>query len=166
LTALAEIRPKCIQCQERWWPREGEDATSEPCPWCREHNVSAALLRMASRLTGLGGALGRAQTGLTLVKAGAVPADLDAILYLVQAALDGPPAWVRPGARIEYAPSPGQWFAGTVHGEARLLGSTWVVHLVDMDERYRDGNRLTVPAASCHCLRPYVAARDTVGAAP
>lgn len=69
-----------------------------------------------------------------------------------------PPAWIKDGARVWYQSSPGPLhrYAGTVDGEPRVLGEhTWVVHLRDMDPKYRDGARSTVPAAACDALSPY-----------
>jgi len=67
------------------------------------------------------------------------------------------PAWIVDGAPVWYeaSPHPGWTFAGVVDGEPRLLGGhTWVVPLREMEPRYRDGKRSTVPAAACGSLRP------------
>lgn len=33
-------------------------------------------------------------------------------------------------------------------------GHTWVVRLREMESRYRNGERSSVPAAACDCLTP------------
>lgn len=66
-------------------------------------------------------------------------------------------AWIKDGVAVWYAVSPGlnYTFAGVVDGEPRLLGEhTWVVRLREMEPRYRDGARSTVPAAACFALSP------------
>lgn len=65
--------------------------------------------------------------------------------------------WIKDGVRVMYQVSPGPQYAyaGVVDGEPRLLGEhTWVVRLREMDPRYRDGARSTVPAAACCALSP------------
>lgn len=70
------------------------------------------------------------------------------------------PEWIRDGVRVWYQAWPDDsgagTFAGTIDGEPWLLGDhTWVVHLREMEPRYRDGARSTVKAAACQRLRPY-----------
>jgi hypothetical protein len=68
-----------------------------------------------------------------------------------------PADWIRDGALCWYQSSPGvdYRFAGVVDGRPRLLGGhTWVVKLRDMEFRYRNGERKTVPAAACDALAP------------
>ena len=62
--------------------------------------------------------------------------------------------WIVPGVPVWYASSPGDEYAGVVDSEPRLLGGhTWVVNLREMEPRYRNGSRTTVPAAACHAIR-------------
>jgi len=64
-------------------------------------------------------------------------------------------AWVRDGVPVWYQSSPGPEYryAGVVDGEPRQLGGgTWVVHLREMERRYRNGERSTVPAASLEAI--------------
>lgn len=66
-----------------------------------------------------------------------------------------PPAWIKEGAPVWYASSPGKehTYAGTVGGTPWLLGGhTWVVRLCKMEPRYRKGQRSYVPAAACSAL--------------
>lgn len=68
------------------------------------------------------------------------------------------PSWIERGSTVAYYPHQGseEFHVGIVDSQPRLLnGTTWVVTLRDMDPTYRDGQRRSVPAAACHCLKPY-----------
>jgi hypothetical protein len=68
------------------------------------------------------------------------------------------PGWIQLGSTVAYYPNEGSktFHVGIVDSRPRLLGGvTWVVTLRDMDPTYRDGQRRTVPAAACNCLKPY-----------
>jgi hypothetical protein len=63
---------------------------------------------------------------------------------------------MRDGHRVLYHPVIGRAEAheGTIDGEPRLLGKSWVVNLKDMASTYRNGERTRVVAAFTAALEP------------